>query len=69
MKTPFIVVMVLIIQSSENFARVTTAELSWHVRNYDLVGALFLKKEHHDFLQDLIFELINRCGMGLWKAL
>ena len=61
--------MLLMIQKSYNFAHVTTAELSWHVQNYDLVGTLFLKKEQYDFLQDLIFELINLCGMGLWKAL
>ena len=30
----------IIIQSSHNFAHVTTAQLSWHVQNYDLIGSL-----------------------------
>ena len=33
-----------------NFAHVTTAELSWHVLNCDLIRAIFVREEQLDFL-------------------
>ena len=35
--------MKILIQSDHNFAHATTAELSWHVQNYDLIGSLQCK--------------------------
>ena len=52
------------IQSDHNVAHVTTAELSWHVQNCDLIGWLFCKQEHHISLQDLDCELISCHQMG-----
>ena len=47
------------IRLDHNFAHDTTAELSWHVQNCDLIGSFFLKKQQHLFLQDLDNELIS----------
>ena len=51
--------MVIIISSDHNFAHVTTAVLSWHVQNYDLIWSLFFMQEQYVLLQDLGFELMN----------
>ena len=56
--------MILMIQSGHKFAHVTTAQLSWHVQNCDLVSYLFIKQKQHDFLQDLGYELINLSWNG-----
>ena len=36
----------IVIQSGHNFAHATTAELLWHVQNYDLIGSWKSKWEH-----------------------
>ena len=33
-------ILILMIQSTDNFAHVMTAELSWHVQNCQLIGSL-----------------------------
>ena len=47
------------IQSVHYFAHITTAELSWHVQNCDLVGSLFVMYEQilYSVLQDFDYEL------------
>ena len=45
------------IQSCNIFAQAMTAELSWHVQNCDLIGALFFMKEEHVLLQYWDFDL------------
>ena len=47
------------IHSGHNFAHATTAQLSWHVQNWDLIGSLFFKLEHHEVLWDSGYELID----------
>ena len=59
MKILLVVLMILMIQWGHKFAHVTTAQLSWHVQNYDLIGSLFVKEEQHEFSQDLHHKLIN----------
>ena len=49
----------IIIQSSHNFAHVTTAELSWHVQNFDLIGPGGRKLEQTELLQDFKYELLK----------
>ena len=39
----------IMIHYGHNFAHVTTAELSWHVQNHDLVGLLRSKLEQNEF--------------------
>ena len=43
----------LIIQSAHHFAHATTAQLSWHVQNYELIWCVFFTKEQYYFLQNL----------------
>ena len=53
----------IIIQSSHNFAHAMTAQLSWHVQNYDLTGPLQLKIKAemipHDFDNEFMNQLRN----------
>ena len=53
------VIIILMVQSAHNFAHVTTAELSWHVQNCDLIRSSFFKQEQHESLQDLANVFIN----------
>ena len=52
----------MIIQTGQNFAHATTAELSWHAQNSDLIGSLESILEWKEFPQDFNYELIN----GIW---
>ena len=47
----------IIIQSGHNFTHFMTAELSWHVQNYDLIGSLESKLEQKDLQNILIVTL------------
>ena len=49
----------IMILTGHNFARVTTAELSWHVQSCDPLAAFQLKSEQKEFTQDFNYELIN----------
>ena len=53
--------MILMIQSDCNFAHVTTAQLSWHVQNCDLIWSLFFKSEQQKFSRELGNDLNNNC--------
>ena len=44
-KTFFAVIMILVIQSDNNFAHATTAELSRYVQNCDLIGSSYFMLE------------------------
>ena len=50
----FVVIIILIIQTCHNLAYVTTVWLSWHVKNYDMIGPLLYKYELHDVFQTWI---------------
>ena len=54
----------MMIRSGHSFARVTTAELSWHVQIYDLIASLQLWLKQRMFSQDFIYEFIN----PYWKG-
>ena len=56
-------VWLIMIQSVDNFAHVTTAELSWYVQNCDLIGSLESKLEHKGYWQDVDYELRSLCEM------
>ena len=43
-----------------------TAQLSWHVQNYDLISSSGTIFEQNVFLQDLDYKLINFCEMSPW---
>ena len=45
----FAVIINLIIESDLKFAHVTTAQLSRHVQNWDLIASLFVEEEQHDY--------------------
>ena len=62
-KFPVAVIFILIIQSGYNYAHATTAQLSWHVQNCDLIWSIFAKSEQHRFLRDLDCVLMN----ALWN--
>ena len=49
------------IQSLHNFAHGTTAQLSCHVQNSDLIRFIFFMIELQIYLQDLDYEPINLC--------
>ena len=53
----------IMIQSSHNFAHAMTAELSWHVQNFDLIGSLEWNFEQTKLSQGNDYELIN----SLWN--
>ena len=48
----------VMIRSGHNFAHVTTAELSWHVQIYGLIGWLELQPKQIEFSQDFNYELL-----------
>ena len=56
----------LMIQSGHKFAHVTTAQLSWHVQNWDLIESLDFNTEHVFVFQELDYNLIINCKMGPW---
>ena len=45
--------------SGHNFALVTTAQLSWHVQNFNMTGSLESKWEYEYFSQDFDYKLLN----------
>ena len=47
------------IQSSHNFAHATTAGLSWHVQNGDMIGSLDSALDQIEFRQYFNYELIK----------
>ena len=47
------------IQPCHNFAHATTAQLSWHVQNCDMIESSFSTSDWNIFLQDLDNELMN----------
>ena len=47
------------VQCGHKFARVTTAELSWHVQNCDLIKHYFSNKSNMNFYKNWIFFLKN----------
>ena len=51
-------------QSGHKFAHATTAQLSWHVQNCDLISWLFFAQEQYVFWRDLNYELKN----PLWNV-
>ena len=55
----------IMIWSGHNFAHVTTAELSWHVRNHDMIRSLKSKLEQNEIFRKFNYELID-C---LWKMI
>ena len=48
------------------FAHATTAQLSWHVQNCDLIASLEWKLYQNEFSRDFSKELINHCEMCPW---
>ena len=50
---PFVIIMILRMQSGHKFAHVMTAQLSWHVQNCDLIGSLLFKYEQNYFFQHI----------------
>ena len=60
----FALIVILTIHSHHNFAHVTTSQLSWHVRHYDLIGWLFFMQDYHEYLWDFDYEFIN----SLWNG-
>ena len=61
--------MTLMVQSVHKFAHATTAQLSWHVQNCDLIRSLFFKQEQAEYLQDFNYELINPvCNRSLFHS-
>ena len=59
MNTIFALVLILMVKSDHNFAHVTTAELSWHVQNCDMLWSLSFKSKQPKYLWDINHELIN----------
>ena len=53
----------IMIQAGHNFAHAMTAELSWHVQNFDLIGSLESNFEQTKLSQDNDYGLIN----SLWN--
>ena len=51
-------------QSGQKFAHDTTAKLSWHVQNCDLMWSLFFAQEQSKFSQYLDDRIINRFRNG-----
>ena len=64
LKILFALILITMLQSCQNSAHVTTAELSWHVQNCDMISLLFFSSEHHIILQDFDYEFIN----PLWNG-
>ena len=50
---------IMMIQSGQNFAHATTAQLSWHVQNCDLIRSLESPLKVKEILWDFNYELIN----------
>ena len=49
-----VVIWKIVIRSCHNFAHAMTAELSWHVQNYDMIGMLESELEQKAFTQDFL---------------
>ena len=59
-----------VIQSGYNFAHTMTAELSWHVQNYDLIRSLDSDLVQKYFSQDLqLWAHKWFVKMGFWRHL
>ena len=50
LKNLIAVIIIVMTGSGHKFAHVTTAQLSWHVQNYGLIGSLFFMSKQNDFL-------------------
>ena len=57
-KTPSTLTLITMIWSGQNFTHATTAELSWHVQNSDLILSLKINIEHVGFSRYLNNELM-----------
>ena len=53
----------IMISSGHTFAHGTTAQLSWHVQNCDLVGSPLSKLEQNDFSQDSVASSLNNSSV------
>ena len=51
-KILFAQILILVIQSCHNFAHAMTAQLLWHVQNYDMIGSFFVHESHIFFSCD-----------------
>ena len=51
-KILFAQILILMIQSCHNFSHAMTAQLSWHVQNYDMIGSFFVHESHMFFSCD-----------------
>ena len=72
MKIISILILILVIRTGHKCAHATTAQLSWHVQNCDMVGSMiFLHKiiihNYLFLLWDLDYELINCLYNGPWQ--
>ena len=63
-KSFLIQIISFVVQSDPNFAQVTTAELSWHVQNSELIGSLLVMPKWNVFSQGLDNEL----KIPLWNG-
>ena len=59
----------MVIRSDHSFAHGTTAELSCHVQNCDLIWLLELKSLQNEFSQDVSYELLNHFWNGILVAI
>ena len=64
-----VLILILMIQSCHNFAHDTTAQLSCHVQNRDLIGSLNFMQKTDVFLWDLDYQLINSLWNGLQMSI
>ena len=62
-------ILILMIRSGRNFAHATTAELSRHVQNCDLIRSLFLKLYQYEFYENWIMSSLPFCPMCSWATL
>ena len=62
----FAVIFILMMQPGHEFAHVTTALLSWHVQNHDMIRSLFFTKSNTIFSKIWIMSLLIVCDMGPW---
>ena len=66
-KNILVQILILMIQLGHSLAHAMTAQLSWHVQNYDLIHQTVFTYKHHMFLQDLGYELINHWWNSAWS--
>ena len=63
-KILFVLILILMIQSGHNYAHVMTAQLSWHVQNYDLNAFFVNTLQQPVFYFDLDYHNINPSWNG-----